>query len=166
MKEKVCVNCRKKFFKNTNKQKFCSLKCYREHNSGSKNCNWKDGSSRRILKNCPICEKDFIGKSKQITCSKSCGNTYFRQGKNNPRYKNGEGIYRKLCFEFHDHQCIICNEKNILDAHHIDRNKQNNVPENLVPLCPTHHRYCHSKFRKIVDEKIDKYLKRYRKDSL
>jgi len=111
------------------------------------------------LKICPICGERFKPwKKKQITCSKSCANTYFRSGEKSNSWKGGfsDNYYKKICFSFHDKKCIICDEKNIIEVHHIDRNKKNNSPENLIPLCPTHHRYCHSKFRKIIEKKIDK----------
>lgn len=46
-----------------------------------------------------------------------------------------------------------------MEAHHYDGNKNNNAPENLVPLCPTHHRYWHSRFRYIIKKRIDEYIK-------
>jgi hypothetical protein len=121
------------------------------------------------LKICPVCQQEFKPTRKtQITCSKSCANTHFRTGKDNNRWKGGisQDYYKKVCFSFHDRKCIVCSEANIIEAHHLDRNKKNNSPENLIPLCPTHHRYCHSQFREIIEKKIDKYLKRYHKDNL
>lgn len=122
-----------------------------------------------MLKICPICGQQFKPqKQKQITCSKSCANTHFRNGENNGTWKGGVSVdyYKKICFSYHDRKCIICKETNIVEAHHVDRNKKNNSPENLIPLCPTHHRYCHSNFRTLIEKKIDKYLMRYRKDRL
>lgn len=46
---------------------------------------------------------------------------------------------------------------NIVAVHHYDGNHDNNSPENLIPLCPTHHQYVHSRYKKLVQEKIDYY---------
>lgn len=137
------------------------------------------GKSKRrkyeiIVKKCPVCNTEFKTKnnhpSEKTTCSVSCSNTYFRTGENNPNYKNIEDYdnrgtsyikkYRKLCFKHHGHKCIICNENKILDVHHCDGNKFNNNINNLVPLCPTHHRYCHSKHKNLVLPLINEYLKK------
>ena len=127
-----------------------------------------------ITKICPICGNSFDTKeghkSEKITCSHSCANTYFRSGENNPNYKdiseysnkrnrNLSKKYRKKCFEYHEHKCCVCGENKILDVHHYDENKFNNEPENLIPICPTHHGYYHSKYRSEVEDKIKNYYK-------
>ena len=52
---------------------------------GKKNMKYK-----RIIKICPICEKEFetsIGdRDEKTTCSNRCGNLYFQHGKNNPNF--------------------------------------------------------------------------------
>ena len=115
---------------------------------------------QEIIKICPICNKKFntkVGSSKEKTvCSRACANTYFRSGINNPNYKGKD--YRKLCFNNYDKKCAICNEVNILDVHHIDGNHNNNSINNLIPLCPTHHRYIHSKFYHLIEQDINKWI--------
>lgn len=37
-----------------------------------------------------------------------------------------------------NHKCAICGEVRP-QVHHIDHNRQNNDPVNLIPLCPNHH---------------------------
>ena len=126
---------------------------------------------RRIKKTCPICEKEFktmLGHKRETTvCSHSCSNTYFRSGRSNPNYKeddklNSENKYVTICFRYHEKKCVCCEEQNIVTVHHYDGNKKNNVPENLVPLCPTHHQYWHSRFRKLIKSKVDTYVKNYK----
>ena len=41
---------------------------------------------------------------------------------------------------FEKNECVVCGYKNSTDVHHLDKNKRNNHPENLVLLCPNHHR--------------------------
>ena len=123
---------------------------------------------KMIIKTCPICGNNFETKSghsrEKTVCSHSCANTYFRSGKSNPNYKNdnelnGVAKYVIICFRSHEKKCVCCNEKNIVEVHHYDGNKKNDNPENLIPLCPTHHRYWHSRFRHLVKPKVDKYIK-------
>ena len=127
--------------------------------------------SYTIEKICPVCGKVFEIKTYErdkTTCSYSCSNTYFRSGKNNPNYKDVSEYkdkqnkqlskkYRKLCFEHHPHKCVVCGEDRIVDVHHYDENRLNNKIFNFIPLCPTHHRYYHSKYKKEVEEQIEKY---------
>ncbi len=119
----------------------------------------KNGSLKiqPIEKDCPICGSKFlVGKKNQTTCSYSCSNTFFAKKRNKPEnYKN----YRTICFANHKKQCVVCDEQNIVEVHHMDENKNNNCPENLIPLCPTHHQYWHSRFRKLIKEKVEYYIK-------
>jgi hypothetical protein len=132
---------------------------------------WKNKNSlkyERIKKNCPVCNKEFETQKGHVkektTCSYSCSNTYYRSGENNPNYINGlsdEAEYRKICFKHHEKKCVICGEENIVEVHHYDGDHENNKPENLVPLCSTHHRYWHSRFRELIKNKIDDYVRNY-----
>lgn len=119
-------------------------------------------------KNCPICDKWFSSKS--MTCSYSCSNKYFRSGKNHPNYqkdKTGETSYsyRSICFENHEKKCVVCEEVLVVAAHHLDEDKTNNDPSNLIPLCPTHHTYWHSKYKYLVEDKILKYVELWKEQN-
>lgn len=106
---------------------------------------------------CPICNKIKTNLS-NVTCSNSCANTYFRSGVNNPNYnENSPTAYIKICFSYHKKECIICGEDKIVAVHHFDENHTNNDPSNLIPLCPTHHQYFHSKYRYLVESQINNY---------
>lgn len=48
----------------------------------------------------------------------------------------------------------------IVEVHHFDGNNTNNTPENLMPLCPTHHRYWHSRYKELVYDKVVKYIEK------
>ena len=41
------------------------------------------------------------------------------------------------------HKCVVCDYRGDLDVHHIDHNRRNNKTENLITLCPNHHREAH-----------------------
>jgi len=125
----------------------------------------------KINKVCPVCGEIFETKqghrTEKIVCSHSCSNTYFRSGTSNPNYKedddlNGEVKYVKICFRHHKRKCVCCNEEKIVAVHHYDGNKKNNKPENLIPLCPTHHTYWHSRFRQEVKPTIDEYIRNFK----
>ena len=125
---------------------------------------------KRVIKECPVCGKEFedlLGNPRQkITCSHSCSNTHFRSGENNPNYKEIKDVrssskYRRICFEKHKIECIICGEDKIVAVHHYDENHENNSIENLIPLCPTHHQYVHSRYKNEVIETINKYREEF-----
>ncbi|MFA5084167.1 MAG: hypothetical protein WC475_02170 [Candidatus Paceibacterota bacterium] len=44
---------------------------------------------------------------------------------------------------FKKNNCAICGYKISVDVHHRDNNNRNNKPDNLVLLCPNHHREAH-----------------------
>ena len=122
----------------------------------------------RQVKICPVCNKNFESlinhRDEKVTCSHSCANSFFRSGKNNPNWKDDR--YTTTCWEYHKKQCIICGEDKIVTVHHHDENHYNNSPDNLVPLCPTHHQYVHSRFKDLVIDQIENYLYNFRKGQI
>lgn len=120
----------------------------------------------KITKECPVCLKTFEtyenSPKEKTTCSHSCSNTYFRSGLDNPNYKNGNN-YRTICFNFHKHECVICKESKIVAVHHYDENHNNNEISNLVPLCPTHHVYIHSKHKDLIIDIVEEYVSNFKK---
>lgn len=108
--------------------------------------------------NCNNPIKDY--KHSKGTCSRSCANKHFRTGEDNGNYK-GVG-YAIICYRHHEKKCIVCGESDAVDVHHLDRNRENNSPENLIPLCPTHHAYCHRNLYFKIEETINSYLENFR----
>ena len=93
----------------------------------------------------------------------ACSNKLFRSGRNNGNFKEdhelkGRVSYATICFRHHEKKCCVCGEDKIVEAHHYDENHLNNDPSNLVPLCPTHHRYVHSRYKHLVIDVVDKYV--------
>ena len=109
---------------------------------------------------CKVCnypiKKYNISKG---TCSRSCANTHFKRGDQNGNWSGNN--YQSICFTFHEKKCIICNERNIVAVHHYDHNHDNNDPANLIPLCPTHHIYVHSRYACEVLPAIEKYVEEF-----
>lgn len=114
------------------------------------------------IKLCPVCQSPIKNYKISHTCSYSCANSLFRSGPNNGNWE--ERSYRSTCFHYHKKECIICKENNIVEVHHLDENKNNNNPENLIPLCPTHHQYWHSQFKKLVELQIQNYIQNWKKE--
>ena len=126
-----------------------------------------------IKKICPVCGKEFytdVGEKgrKQECCSYACSNTYFRSGENNGQYKSGVFVshdaHKIIGFRHHPHRCCVCGEEKIVAIHHYDGNHNNNEPTNLVPLCPTHHQYIHSRFKDEIIDKVDAYVEEFKKN--
>ena len=128
--------------------------------------NRKNRKHNLINKTCPVkdCNNTFTTNEKEnkITCSSSCANTYFRSGENNPNYKKDEEAnYRVLCFRYHKKECVVCKENLIVAVHHFDEDHNNNSIENLIPLCPTHHTYIHSKHKHLIIDIVENYIKNF-----
>ena len=54
--------------------------------------------------------------------------------------------YRKITSK-----CAICGFDKVVDLHHLDENKKNNGRDNLIGLCPNHHKMLHNyEFKKEI----------------
>lgn len=109
------------------------------------------------LRICPVCDNIIKDYKHNKTCSHTCANRIFKQNKKND--DDCVDSHRRICFKFHKKECVVCPEENVLDVHHMDEDSKNNEPENLIPLCPTHHRYVHCKFKSLIIDKINDYIK-------
>ena len=111
------------------------------------------------MRRCIVCDdpiKDY--KKSKGTCSHACSNTHFKDLRNKPeRYTR----YRTICFANHRTECVVCGEAKIVGVHHYNEDHTDNRPENLVPMCPTHHQYLHSKYRCEVIDKVEAYREEY-----
>lgn len=125
-----------------------------------KQCKSEQSKEVRV---CPICNESFSAykKEKKVTCSYACSNKHFRTGDNHGNWK--QDAYRSTCFLYHKKQCIICNESNIVEVHHYNENHNDNSPENLVPLCPTHHTYMHSRFKTTISSIVEEYVNNFKR---
>lgn len=111
------------------------------------------------LKLCVVCNKPIKAYKKNTTCSHSCSNKHFRTGPNNGSWK--DDVYRTTCFHYHKKECVVCKEINIVEVHHLDEKHSNNDPSNLIPLCPTHHQYWHSRFKHLIEKQVLEYQKQW-----
>lgn len=128
-----------------------------------------------VNKICPVCNSEFEVSIKydeyrpKLTCSYACANTHFRSGINNGSHakavnseENKGNSYRTICFHYHEKKCVVCDENKIVAVHHYDENHDNNVPENLIPMCPTHHQYMHSNYKSDIAHVVDDYIKNWK----
>lgn len=129
----------------------------------------KNRKRHNEIRDCPVCKKKFnvlVGSKTRIekqTCGYACANTFFRSGINAPNRKSdNESQYTTICWRYHKKKCVVCSENKIVSVHHHDRNHENNDPTNLVPLCPTHHQYVHSRYHVLVDDVINVYVANFR----
>jgi len=112
-------------------------------------------------KSCFVCDTPIKNyKTSKGTCSRACANKHFRAGYNNGNWKTDR--YQTTCWAHHKKACVYCGEDKIVTVHHYDQNHNNNEPGNLVPLCPTHHQYVHSRYRHIVQPSIDLYVEQFK----
>lgn len=142
--------------------------------------------ARQIERPCGTCgvlvsrdESQFKkSKSGHLFCNKSCSikynNRVLRSGVNNPWHQktvrraaygeeisNSSSHYRTIAFAHHDKECVVCGEDKIVACHHMNGEHDDNRPENLVVLCPTHHGYWHSKWRFLIEDKVRAYQEQF-----
>lgn len=105
-----------------------------------------------VINICKICNKQFISKrrSKQ-TCSRECFYKLLsigKIGKLNPRFNHGWRQYHRATK--HILACQNCDRKYTLETHHIDGNKRNNNPNNLLKLCRRCHMLIDGRFKNLT----------------
>jgi len=118
-------------------------------------------------KECPVCGKPIKKYRINKTCSAKCG-VLISKNESCAEKNSGNSLqYRLICFKYHGKKCLICKEELIVQAHHLDGNRANNIPENLIPVCPTHHAYCHhKKYWYIIKEYIEKYIEKFKNERM
>ena len=175
----TCKHCKFVFNFNTTSEKanhsrWCKDNPKRNDTSGlklghKKSLECRLGPLKLFEVECKKCNKQFSVKERankfpskeKYFCSKSCAAS---QGgiARSLKYKNRDDKdlhYTNICWKYNDKKCVCCDEKRIVAVHHLNENHSDNDPKNLIPLCPTHHQYWHSRYRYIVEETISKWHK-------
>lgn len=154
----ACEVCGKEFYMNPahikrGQGRFCSRKCMGIAYSGENGPCWKGPNCT-----CEVCGKEFYAKPSWIAkgrgrfCSHKC-RAIAMSGENSPCWRGGirfllyppefNEVLKEQVREGQNHQCFICQlpDKNrkTLAVHHIDYDKVNNDPGNLVALCSSCH---------------------------
>jgi hypothetical protein len=112
------------------------------------------------IRKCNVCYKpikDYLGS--KGTCSRSCANVFFKSGENNGNFKGDS--YQYICFKYHLKKCIVCGEEKIVAVHHYNEDHFDDRPENLIPLCPTHHQYMHSRYKEEILPMVEEYVRQF-----
>ncbi len=123
----------------------------------------KFGIVETVNRLCERCNTEFTitGRTKakrfykRRFCSVSCSKA------RDDYWKKNITKYTTICWKYHKKECIICGENKIVSVHHYDKNHNNNNPENLIPLCPTHHHYMHSKYESEIANKVKTYASQF-----
>jgi len=110
----------------------------------------KFGNIAKFTVECVTCKEEFnvkereksFPKKKQYFCSRSCANSVGGRAKVN---KYGRTQYASIAAHYYEQECAVCKYSEVLDVHHIDHNRSNNSPDNLIFLCPNHHALLHRK---------------------
>lgn len=127
------------------------------------------GDKKKFHVSCSNCETQFqvfefeksFPKKDKYFCSRKCSNSVGGKAKV-ASLLDSELHYTTLAWRYHKKECIVCSEKNVVAVHHYNEKHDDDRPENLVPLCPTHHQYMHSKkFKSLIVETVDKYVRAF-----
>lgn len=141
---------------------------YKKVTEGNRN-HWDRnlGKLKKFDVSCDCCGKIFAVKEREkqhpkkdkYYCSRSCANSIGGKAKAEKHHYDEVAHYTTIAWRYHEKKCIVCGEENVVAVHHLNENHDDNRPENLVPLCPTHHLYMHSRFRILIQEIVDKYIR-------
>ncbi|WP_216319732.1 HNH endonuclease signature motif containing protein [Deinococcus aestuarii] len=130
--------------------KFCSTACSARHQ-------WRDRQEKEPNCSCAFCGTPLYRiKSKQLA-SRSGLIFCDRKGKERAQtravkllevgcYKDGRGSHRSIALRDREAKCELCGYDavpEVLEVHHVDRDRSNNHPSNLQLLCPTCHTVQH-----------------------
>lgn len=147
MEKQICENCKRECIKHA---KGMCVTCY-------KKLAWKPKP-----KICKRCKRELPHHAKGLCAG--CYNTVFNlENAKAHNYKKWHNIslelYKKLT-----EKCFLCGFEKVVELHHLDKNRENNSEDNLIGLCPNHHKMIHiSKYRGEIIDQINEIFKRENK---
>jgi hypothetical protein len=173
-----CKYCKKDFnyerlTEKANHSKYCSdnpkskLIKEEQRKRSKKNITNKFGNNVEFQVECNKCKSKFLVSEREnlfpqkekYFCSRKCANSCGGSAKALKYHENDNKNYARIAWKHHKKECLYCGENKIVAVHHVNFNHYDNRPENLVPLCPTHHQYVHSRYKYLIEEKLNEYLK-------
>lgn len=167
-----CKHCNQSFSFETNSERanhsrWCLANPKRNNWNKTKAADDRFGELTEFSVICSSCQAQFNvverrnlhPQKEAYYCSRSCANSVGGNAKADKYHYDEVASYTAVCWRHHEKKCIVCDENKIVAVHHNDHNHENNDPINLIPLCPTHHQYVHSRYRDEVQPIIDKYVK-------
>lgn len=109
---------------------------------GNKNGRWIDGRSVLHHKKCSLCGRNTTGKKYCQKCYLTQKNPFWKGGVHNEPYPGDwTKTLRRSIRERDKYTCQICGQEPSTHVHHIDYEKKNCNPNNLITLCHS----CHNK---------------------
>lgn len=169
----ICKYCKKQFdFTRTTEKGNHSKHCESNPNKFetylkiSKSSDKRFGCFQKFNVECFSCSKLFqveereklFPSKEQYFCSRSCANSIGGKAKSKKYHGDETAHYTTVAWRYHQKKCLVCEESNVVAVHHLNENHDDNRPENLVPLCPTHHHYMHSKHKHLIEQKVLSYI--------
>ena len=124
------------------------------------------GKLKNFHVECYACNKSFTVKEREnqfpkkdkYFCSRNCANSIGGKAKAKKYHYDEVATYSTVAWRHHERKCLVCGEERVVAAHHLNEVHSDNRPENLVPLCPTHHQYMHSKHKFVIESQVHKYV--------
>ena len=129
--------------------------------------NEKLGEYKNFAVVCSCCEKEFSvrerefqhPKKEQYFCSRNCANSEGGKARSKKHHSDDVAHYCTVAWRHHEKRCVVCGEAKIVAVHHYNEVHSDNDPKNLIPLCPTHHQYMHSRYKQEIIGIVDNYIK-------
>ena len=119
----------------------------------SNSCGGKDNlkNKKQVTSKCIVCDSEFLSYAKHSKyCSGACKSKHYRLIKNKDSFSTG--TFKRI---FKEIPCEVCGWKEGgRDLHHIIpvKNGGTNKMDNLINVCPNHHRLIHE--NKITTETL------------
>ena len=92
-------------------------------------------------------------------CTRACASTVGGKAKAEIHHHDGVASYTTVAWRHHEKKCVVCGEQRIVAVHHYNGDHKDNSPQNLVPMCPTHHQYMHSSYKDEFRPLVEEYIK-------
>ena len=167
-----CLQCGKEIKRKVgvvDKQKdhqFCGRECFFEYKSGPNHPLWKEVAPR----GCDTCGKELTHSSATRARVQHCSLSCSKKGEKAPSWDGGISPYttdfekriRHVIRARDEQKCTTCGTRrygsNNLHVHHIDCDKKNNHPDNLITLCAK----CHKREHAMISMNLGKRSKERR----
>lgn len=162
-----CKHCNQAFDMNAsqraNHSRWCNKNPKRNDWDKQKQANRNFGKHTDFKVECHNCNDEFtvnereklFPQKERYFCSLQCANATGGKAK---REKYGLKQYASIAKSYYEEKCVVCGYNEVIDVHHIDENRQNNDPRNLVILCPNHHALLHRKNSSSVKLSIEQFM--------
>jgi len=127
--------------------------------NGKEICNWcyRKLFWKQKLRECSRCKRMLPHQGKGLCAG--CYNYVFnlertKAGQRKRLHNIDNETYKRITSK-----CLICGFDKVVDLHHLDKDHKNNSEENMIGLCPNHHKMLHDfKYRDEITRQIKEKL--------